>query len=329
MRRFLIWLAAFIGFAAVIVAVIGFWAYREIHRPGPGPAAQVLVIERGWSVDRIAKELEDSGVVVDAGVFALAVQYFDRTRNLRAGEYNIPAEISVRALVDLLSDGKTVLRQLTIPEGLTSQEVVALLAQKKDLSGEVSPIPAEGTLLPDTYSYALGEERVEVLDRMQRAMQAHVQRLWVARAGGLPLNSPDEAVVLASIIEKETGQAGERGKVAGVFINRLRRDMRLQSDPTVIYAITKGAGALGRRLTRKDLRTKSPYNTYVVKGLPPGPIANPGRAALEAALQPEDTKAIFFVANGKGGHAFSETLAEHNRNVKKWRQFLKKQKVTK
>ncbi len=211
----------------------------------------------------------------------------------------------------------------TLAEGLTSHEIVALVEQAEALEGAVEAVPSEGSLLPETYHYARGDRRGDLVVRMSRARDELLRVLWPGRAPNLPVATPEHAVVLASIVEKETGVAGERPLVASVFVNRLQKGMRLQSDPTVVYGLTGGTGPLGRALTRKDLQAPSPNNTYLNRGLPPGPIANPGRAALEAVLNPAQTAFLYFVADGSGGHAFAKTLAEHNRNVAKWRKFQK------
>ncbi|MEC8165372.1 MAG: endolytic transglycosylase MltG, partial [Pseudomonadota bacterium] len=230
-----------------------------------------------------------------------------------------------KRILGLLMAGKTALRQVTIPEGLMVSEVVAILDVAPALEG-TTPVPPEGSILPETYSYQFGETRAEVLNRMSKAMQHLLADLWANRKPGLPFKDPIEAVILASIVERETGVAEERSRVAGVFVNRLRRGMRLQSDPTVAYAATNGKQPLGRPLTRKDLDAAHPYNTYWIKGLPPSPISNPGRAALAATLNPLETDELYFVADGTGGHAFAKTLAEHNRNVAKWRKLQRERK---
>ncbi|MGH6919137.1 MAG: endolytic transglycosylase MltG, partial [Geminicoccaceae bacterium] len=223
------------------------------------------------------------------------------------------------SVINMLARGETVARRLTVAEGLTVAEVFRLLAETEGLSGELPEPPPEGSLLPETYFYALGDERAALVRRMQRGMRQLLDELWPARVDALPLADREQALILASIVDKETGVAEERGAVAAVFYNRLRRGMRLQSDPTVIYGLTEGNGPLDRELTRADWLHDSPYNTYLIDGLPPGPIGNPGRAALEAVLNPDDVDYLYFVADGSGGHAFGRTLEEHNRNVAKWR----------
>jgi UPF0755 protein len=238
--------------------------------------------------------------------------------------------MSPRDIMEKIKAGDVVARRVTFREGLTSYEMVNILKGVPELVGEITAIPPEGTLLPQTYDYRMGEARSAIIDRMRGDMQKTIDELWPTRQADLPLASPQEALILASIIEKETGVADERKRVAGVFINRLRRGMPLQTDPTVIYGITMGRhenagqGPLGRRLLRKDIEADTPYNTYTRPGLTPTPIANPGRASIEAALNPEAHDFIYFVADGTGGHVFAKTLAEHNANVAKWREIRKK-----
>ncbi|MFQ5774520.1 MAG: endolytic transglycosylase MltG [Kiloniellaceae bacterium] len=318
MRR----LAVLAGAAAAVLllgAALAFYAVDRFDGPGPLAADTVVYIPRGTSMGDIARQLERDGVIDDSLVFRLGVRVLGVTRNLKAGEYLFPATVSMRGVVDVLLEGKTVVRRLTLPEGATSAEAAALVENAEGLDGHLTSVPPEGSLLPETYHYARGDSRAEMIARMRTALETVLDELWPKRTPNLPLATPQEAVVLASIVEKETGVAEERPLVASVFINRLKSGMRLQSDPTVVYALTGGAGPLGRTLTRKDLETPSAYNTYVVDGLPPRPIANPGRAALEAVLNPAQTAYLYFVADGNGGHAFAKTLKEHNRNVAKWR----------
>jgi len=319
MRRVL-WIAS----ALMALALVGGAAFLlVVHKagsPGPLSAPATVTIDRGSSLGRIAETLQDAGVIADQSLFALLVKAQGAESSLIAGEYRFDAGISLSDVIGALRQGAITVYRVTIPEGLTSAEVIARLRTEDVLSGSVDAVPPEGTLLPDTYQVHRGDTRQSVVDRMQESMAETLDRLWPERADDLPLIGKEEAVILASIVEKETGVASERARVAGVFINRLKAGMRLQTDPTVIYALTEGAGPLGRPLTRKDLEVASPYNTYIVAGLPPGPIANPGEAAIAAALNPETHGYYYFVADGSGGHAFSKTLAEHNRNVARWRQ---------
>ncbi len=321
MRR----LAALAAFAvsALVVAggLLAFYAIDRFERPGPLAADTVIYIPQGSGVEAIARQLHQAGAIEEPLVFRLGVRLLRVGRELRAGEYLFAAALSTRDAIDLLRSGQTVVRRLTLAEGLTSFEIVALVERAAALEGAVDTVPPEGSLLPETYHYARGDRRGELVARMGRARDKLLSELWPARAPNLPVATPQVAVVLASIVEKETGVAGERPRVASVFVNRLQKGMRLQSDPTVVYGLTGGKGPLGRALTRKDLQAPSPYNTYLNPGLPPGPIANPGRASLEAVLNPAPTAFLYFVADGSGGHAFAKTLAEHNRNVAKWRRF--------
>jgi UPF0755 protein len=304
--------------AAVAIAV---WNQTSAFLVARGPSVKetVVVLPRGAGLDEITARLNAAGVIDRPWLFRLAVRLQGQDRALKAGEYAFPAGTTPASVINMLARGETVARRLTVAEGLTVAEVFRLLAENEALTGELPEPPPEGSLLPETYFYALGDDRAELVRRMQRGMRRLLDELWPARAEGLPLADREEAVILASIVDKETGVAEERGAVAAVFHNRLRRGMRLQSDPTVIYGLTGGNGPLNRELTRADWMHESPYNTYLIDGLPPGPIGNPGRAALEAVLNPDDVDYLYFVADGSGGHAFGRTLDEHNRNVANWR----------
>lgn len=311
--------------AAALAGGAFVWIDKEFDKPGPLTETATIVIQPGDSLRSISQNLAAAGVVARADIFYWKTRLDGVGSQLKAGEYQFDPQISQRAVLRKLIDHDIVHHFVTIPEGLTSREIVDLVSALDGLAGEVTEIPAEGALLPETYSYSLGDTKQDVIGRMQRAAAALETAMWPDRAEGLPFDSWEEAVILASIVEKETGIPAERGTVAGVFVNRLNKGMRLQSDPTVSYGITLGEKPLGRKLRRSDLDTDTPYNTYTRAGLPPGPICNPGPAALEAVLNPEETDAIFFVADGSGGHAFAKTLAEHNRNVAKWRKLQKQQ----
>lgn len=303
-----------LGLAGIIVYVQG-----EIARPGPLAAQTVFEVVPGATLNRVAPELARAGIIRSETLFRLAARYGGRATDLRFGEYEVPAGASMSEVLALLTSGRTVAHRITVAEGLTVWEIAEILRGSAVLTGEIGALPPEGSLAPDTYFVTRGQTRAEVLARMQAAQTKVVAELWAARVAGLPIATPEEAVTLASIVEKETGVAAERPRVASVFVNRLRRGMRLQSDPTVVYGITQGRGPLGRGLRRSELDRPTPYNTYLIDGLPPGPIANPGRAAIAAVLAPETTPFYYFVADGTGGHAFAESLAEHNRNVARWR----------
>jgi len=318
MGRWLLRLASLLLSAAVIAGFVAVWGWSEFTRPGPLGAETTVVIPRGAGVEAIAGTLLNAGVVADADILVIGAKLTGQARRLKAGEFTFPVGVSAREVLDILESGDAVVRRVTVAEGLSSAQVVAIVAAADGLVGEVETVPEEGALLPETYHYAWGDSRAEMIDRMRAAMENTMTRLWEQRVEDLPIASPREAIILASIVEKETGVAEERAMVASVFVNRLRRGMRLQSDPTVAFGIAGGAG-LDRPLRRSDLRTDTAYNTYVINGLPPGPIANPGTAAIEAVLNPAETDYLYFVADGTGGHAFAKTLAEHNRNVRAWR----------
>jgi UPF0755 protein len=278
-----------------------------------------VIVERGSGLLQIAWQLKREGVIEHPRLFQLLAEWRELGKSLKAGEYLFPAGASLEAALDRMARGETEVHFVTFAEGLTTKTMLDQLAATEGLAGKVPEDVAEGSLLPSTYDYQFGTERKVLVERMQQAMQQTLEQAWKARKPDLPLESETELLTLASIVEKETGLSGERAEVAGVFVNRLRRGMKLQSDPTTIYAVTSGETILGRGLRRSELDLAHPYNTYHVTGLPPGPIANPGEAALMAAAQPAETDALYFVADGSGGHAFARTLEEHNRNVARWR----------
>ena len=321
----------FIALIVVLALGVGFafgaarWAILQVEAPGPLVAAQLHVVPKGVGVSQIAREMEAVGIIADEKLFRLYARYRKLDSNLHAGEYEFQPAASMADVLTQLAAGKTVLRFVTIPEGLSSREATALVAAAVGMTG-IAEIPPEGSILPETYTFTLGEDRGALIARMREAMKRTLAELWANRAENLPVNTPEEALALASIIEKETGVPEERRRVAAIFVNRLNRGMRLQSDPTVVYAITKGERELGRALRFKDLEVKDPYNTYYATGVPPGPICNPGREAIAAALNPLETKELYFVADGTGGHAFGETLVQHNRNVAKWRKVQQEQR---
>jgi len=309
---------------AGVAVIIGYGVHSYFNK-GPLEQSKTLVIEQGMGVSAIADVLEKEKVINQALLFKIASRLDKDKRFLKAGEYQFTANAPMTAIMKQLKEGDVVNRTITIREGLTSYQVVQLLNNNGALSGKITTIPPEGSLLPETYQFTNGDDRAEKIERMQRAMNEVIDALWESRDKNLPFKTKKEAIILASIVEKETGVGLERAKVAGVFVNRLRINMPLQTDPTVIYALTKGKiedngkGPLGRRLLRKDLKVDDPYNTYKNAGLPPGPIANPGKAAIEAVLNPASHDYLYFVADGTGGHAFGKNLAQHNENVRKWR----------
>ncbi|MGE3624199.1 MAG: endolytic transglycosylase MltG [Bdellovibrionales bacterium] len=287
--------------------------------PGPLQDTKTVVVQHGSSVYDIAALLDSKGVTYNPVIFRLASKIFAKD-SLKAGEYQFAPRASILGVVRQLQEGRSVVRLVTVPEGLTSAEIVGLL-NDIPLSGVVDASVAEGSLLPESYRYIYGDSRNGMIARMQKAMRDTLENLWAKRDPNVPIKTPAEALIMASIIEKETSKPEERARVAGVFYNRLKNSMRLQSDPTVIYGLTQGKGPLERGLARNDLTTVTPYNTYTNDGLPPGPICNPGRASIEAALHPETHDFLYFVADGTGGHVFAKELSEHNLNVVKWTKF--------
>jgi UPF0755 protein len=308
---------------AILASVAAALVIGQRMYAGDGPATadgddRVVYIERGSGVVAIASRLHAEGAIESPLAFRIAVRLTGREAALKAGEYAIPSRASLRTVITILESGRTLLHPIVIPEGLTSRMIVERLAAEPVLSGAAPTIPPEGVLLPDTYMVSRGDTREAVLARMRAAHDELLQTLWPRRAQNLPVTTIEEAVILASIVEKETALAGERPLVAGVFVNRLRRGMRMESDPTIIYGLT-GGEALGRGLRQSELDRPNAWNTYQIDGLPPTAICNPGRAALEAVLNPPETDALFFVADGTGGHAFAASYPEHLRNVARWR----------
>ena len=325
-------------FALVMLVLSGALAVvlrMKFDLPGPLATSTVAVIPKGEGVIDIAGRLEKEGIVADRRIFV--AQYYaarlygglaGEKSGIRAGEYEIRKQASMRQVLDTLVEGRSILQKFTAPEGLTSLQIVERLRADNNLTGEIAQIPPEGTLLPDTYRFSRGLSRQELLDRMQAEHQKLMAQIWEKRQKDLPVQTPEQALVLASIIEKETGRADERDRVAAVFVNRLRKNMRLQSDPTIVYGLAGGQGPLGRGITRSDIDSKTPYNTYQIDGLPPGPICNPGRSAIEATLNPAKTNDLFFVADGSsGGHIFTTNLKDHNAAVQSWRKFERDQKA--
>ncbi len=358
-----------------LLAGVVLWGQRQYTAEGPLDTAICLQVERGSTMTRVSRDLQDQGAITSGAIFRIGADYADKTGQLKAGSFLVREHASMEEIVEQITRGgastcgteivyrigvtKTQVEvreldpatrafveradfdlksgefpevfvqkraqadtrfRIAVAEGVTSWQVVDALSAIEVLSGEVGTRPPEGMLAPDSYEVTRGSARAGLLAQMQQKQERRIAETWAERREGLPFDTPEEMLILASIIEKETGVPDERGQVASVFINRLERGMRLQTDPTVIYGITKGEGVLGRGLRQSELRRVTPWNTYMIDGLPPTPIANPGLASLRAAVAPERTDYVFFVADGSGGHAFAETLEEHNRNVAKWRQ---------
>ena len=316
-------LSGFLSFLLVL-AIAGVAAFsavqRQLEAPGPLPADRVVFIAPRSEVVEIIDQLHASGIVDAPTLLKAALWLEGRWSNVKAGEYLFRKEASLRDVMDTLVSGKQLLHSVTIPEGLTSEQIVQRLMESDVLVGEVREPPREGTILPETYRVPRGMSRGELIRKMQMDQNRVVDTIWARRAPDLPIRSKFELVTLASIVEKETGRADERTRVAAVFHNRLNKRMRLQSDPTIVYGLVGGKGTLGRPILRSEIARPTAYNTYAIDGLPPGPIANPGRAALEAVANPSRTRDLYFVADGTGGHVFAETLEQHNRNVARWRE---------
>ena len=313
MRRLATWA---ILAAALLLAVIASNFIYGWTAAGPLERETSVVIKPGSSITSAAQQLEKTGVVKSASAFVNRAKVFGASSTIKAGEFVIPAKASNSDILSILTSGKTVQRMVTIPEGMPSIMVYERIMANDRLSGSIS-IPAEGSVLPDSYAFDKNEPRADVLQRMQDAMTKTIADLWPERSADTAVRTPLEALTLASIVEKETALKSELRIVAGVYSNRLRTGMRLQADPTIIYPITKGK-PLGRRILRSEITDVNDYNTYAMAGLPKGPIANASRAAIAAVLNPQKTSALYFVADGKGGHVFADTLQEHNANVAKW-----------
>jgi UPF0755 protein len=306
---------------------VAFLFDSQIDAAGPLARARVVVIPKGEGAHEIAARLEREGVVGDRRLFIAGYMWTKfaawmeggKPVQLKAGEFEVKQNTSIRQLVDLLSEGKTVSYRITVPEGLTSHQIAERLKADQALSGEITDAPAEGTLLPETFIVPRGASRQAVVDTMAAEQRKLLERVWDLRRKDVPLKSPQDAVILASIVEKEVGRNDERSRVAAVFVNRLRQNMRLQSDPTIVYGLLGGQSVWSRAIMKTEIAQKTTHNTYQIDGLPPTPICNPGRAAIEAVLNPADTKELYFVADGAGGHIFAETLKDHNANVQKWR----------
>jgi UPF0755 protein len=324
----LAWVSGLLSFVLIcaFLGLAGFaWAMHETVKPGPLAADKVVVISREDETEggAIPDQLARAGVIDTPLLFSLAVLIDGNRPKLRHGEFLFKQNASLRDVEDVLVSGKMVLHKVTVPEGLTSDQVVQRLRSNDVFAGDIKEIPREGSILPETYEFERGVPRAKVLAVMEQAQAKVVDEIWKKRAPDLPIKSPGELVTLASIVEKETGRPDERPHVAGVFINRLQKRMKLESDPTIVYGLVGGKGTLGHAISKSELIQATPYNTYIIPGLPPGPITNPGKAALEAVANPSPTKDLYFVADGTGGHAFADTLEQHQKNVQHWREIEK------
>lgn len=317
-----------IGFVA-----IGYWVLQEYKKPGPLTEKTVFIIEQGENAQTIAERLESRNIINNAEIFKFGLSYLGAKTFLKAGEYELEPGLSMQEVIATLQTGRTIEYKVTIPECITSYEVMNLVNEIDILNDEIRKQPLEGSIYPDTYHYVRGESRQDLITRMQKQMNMTLESLWRIHGGERNFDTPQEVLILASIVQSESGHFEEMPRVAGLFLNRMKKGMRLQSDPTVIYGIvdgkprTDGQGPLGRRLLRKDLDFDSPYNTYLYPDLPPTPICNPSTAAIEAVLNPEQHDYIYMVADGTGGHAFAVTLREHNDNVAQWRKIRAQQEA--
>lgn len=312
-------------FIICLIAVgLSLWQLKTwIYEPKIVAPESYVIINKGAGSNTVANQLVAAGIIDKPWLFKLAARLFGADKRLKAGEYIFEKPISMYEVINKISNGDIVYHKITLAEGLTSKQIIDLINNEQLLSGEITIDIAEGDILPETYSFVRGEKRDDILLRAKNAMAETLQNQWEQRQHSLPLKNKNQLLILASIIEKETGIEEERGLVASVFVNRLKKGIKLQTDPTVIYALTQGQKDLKRPLTRKDLTIDSPYNTYKYYGLPPKPICNPGKASIEAAANPDDSDFLYFVADGTGGHNFAKSLKEHNKNVSNWKNLKK------
>jgi UPF0755 protein len=314
----------------VLAAGSAFWLAREVNKPGPSREAKLESVRKGDGARDVAARLEADGVISSQHLFVVnhlgrhLLGWFGvKPLQIKAGEFEIPPGASLKQVAEILNEGRSTMYRVTVPEGLTTQAIINRLRADSNLQGDIAVMPGEGTLLPDTYKFSKGMTRQQLVDLMQAEQKKLLEKLWATRQEGLPFQTPEEVVTFASVVEKETGRNDERDRVAAVFVNRLRKKMRLQSDPTILYGLFLGATEWGRPIYKSEIQSKTAHNTYQIEALPPTPICNPGKSALEAALNPAKTTDLYFVANGQGGHIFTSTLAEHNNAVANWRKVEK------
>lgn len=325
---FLNFVMTVITFLTVAAVAMVYYAFREYQQPGPLETDTTYLVREGAGISEIAEGLERKNIISNSRIFKTVTAFLGDDQKSRHGEYAIKAHASMEEIMDILKSGKSIQYSLTLPEGLTVKQMFKKIADDPNLDGDLpAELPAEGSLRPDTYKFTRGSKRSAVLAQMSASQTRILDEVWDKRDEDLPLASKEELLILASIVEKETGKADERPQVASVFLNRIKKGMRLQSDPTIVYGLFGGDGKpADRELSKADVDKETPYNTYRIDGLPPTPIANPGRAALEAVANPSRTDYLYFVADGSGGHAFAATLDEHNENVRRWRKFQDEQK---
>lgn len=318
---FLNFVMSMVTFLTVAAVALVYYAFHEYQAPGPLEADTTFLVREGAGITEIANSLERKGIISQARVFTGVTKFLGADQSARHGEYEIKARASMFDVMELLKSGKSIQYSVTLPEGLTVKQIFKKLAEDQILEGDLPvDLPAEGSLRPETYKFTRGAKRAVIVAQMKAAQDRVLDQVWEKRDKDLPIASKQDMLIMASIVEKETGKADERPQVASVFLNRLKKGMRLQSDPTIIYGLYGGDGKpVDGAILKSDIEKETPYNTYVIKGLPPTPIANPGRAALEAVANPSHTSYLYFVADGTGGHVFAETLEEHNANVKRWR----------
>lgn len=304
---------------AIVLSCLSFLMFNHLSvRQGPLAEQKLLMVKKGMSLPAVAKMLHKNNVIDFWPVFYLKARLNGIDKKLRAGEYLFNPAISINETLEKIASGDVYYHSITLPEGMTTGKFLFLIQSEENLDGDITLMPKEGEMLPETYKFEKGASKDSLIKQAMDAMERVKKQAWDNRESSLPIKNAKEMMILASIIEKETALSSERAKVASVFVNRLKKGMRLQTDPTVIYAITEGIEDFGRSLRKKDLRIDSPYNTYRYYGLPPTPICNPSQASVEAAVHPENTEFLYFVANGKGGHNFAKTLKEHNQNVRNW-----------